>query len=124
MKRDFPGIIHESVRFVGPPGRLNGDLLHYTVRTFEEHKPKSRSIRSWRLNNCTGKESGFWRTAMLLATPWRWFYTFILRGGFLDGYRGALIAKMAARSVRLKYAKLGKLISCKKTRAGAAGRDS
>jgi hypothetical protein len=33
-----------------------------------------------------------------------------LRGGFLDGYRGALIAQMAARSVRLKYAKLGKLI--------------
>jgi hypothetical protein len=55
-----------------------------------------------------------WRLAMLLATPWRWFYTFILRGGFLDGYRGALIAKMAARSVRLKYAKLGRLIQTKK----------
>jgi hypothetical protein len=51
---------------------------------------------------------------MLLATPWRWFYTFILRAGFLDGYRGVLIAEMAARSVRLKYAKLGKLIQRKK----------
>jgi hypothetical protein len=28
----------------------------------------------------------------------------------MDGYRGALIAKMAARAVRLKYAKLGKLV--------------
>src|ERR1700719_5098272 len=36
----FSGIIHESVRFVGPPGRLHGDLLHYTVRTFEEHEAK------------------------------------------------------------------------------------
>jgi hypothetical protein len=28
----------------------------------------------------------------------------------LDGYRGALIAQMAARSVRLKYRKLGELV--------------
>jgi hypothetical protein len=28
----------------------------------------------------------------------------------MDGYRGALIAKMAARAVRLKYAKLGRLV--------------
>jgi hypothetical protein len=55
---------------------------------------------------------------MVLATPWRWFYTFILRGGFLDGYRGVLIAKMAARSVRLKYLKLGKLIEAKKRKRG------
>jgi hypothetical protein len=40
-----------------------------------------------------------------------WFRSFILQGGFLDGYRGALIAQMAARTVRLKYSKLGKLIA-------------
>jgi hypothetical protein len=34
----------------------------------------------------------------------------VLRGGFMDGYRGALIARMAARSVRLKYQKLGRIL--------------
>jgi hypothetical protein len=52
-----------------------------------------------------------WRGALWFATPWSWFQNFILRGGFLDGYRGALISQMAARSVRLKYTKLGRLIA-------------
>jgi hypothetical protein len=34
-------------------------------------------------------------------------------------YRGALIAQMAARSVRLKFAKLGKLMEAKRSAAGA-----
>ncbi len=34
----FSGIIHESLRFQGKPGRLSGDLLHYTVRSFDEHQ--------------------------------------------------------------------------------------
>jgi len=37
--------------------------------------------------------------------------------GFLDGYRGALIAQMAARSVRLKYKKLGQLVNSAEKRA-------
>jgi hypothetical protein len=37
----------------------------------------------------------------------------------MDGYRGALIAQMAARGVRLKFAKLGKLVEGEKS--GKAG---
>jgi hypothetical protein len=51
-----------------------------------------------------------WRAAMWVAAPWSWFRHFILGAGFLDGYRGALIAQMAARGVRLKFQKLGKLV--------------
>lgn len=110
----FSGIIHESVRFVGPPGRLHGDLLHYTVRSFEEHEAKVEKYTQLAAQQMHWEGKRSWRAAMIFASPWRWFYTFVLRGGFLDGYRGLLIAKMAARSVRLKYAKLGKLIKAKK----------
>ena len=34
----FNGIIHESLKFEGTPGRLSGELLHYTVRSLEEHE--------------------------------------------------------------------------------------
>ena len=114
----FSGIIHEALRFVGPPGRLNGDLLHYTVRTFEEHKAKVDKYTELAAKQLHWEGKRVWRPGMVLATPWRWFHTFVLRGGFLDGYRGALIARMAARSVRLKYAKLGKLIKAKKRERG------
>jgi glycosyltransferase involved in cell wall biosynthesis len=111
----FSGIIHESLRFEGKPGRLTGDLLHYTVRSFDEHKDNVEKYSTLAAQRMYAEGKRNWRGAYWFATPWSWFHTFILRGGFLDGYRGALIAKMAARTVRAKYAKLGKLVAAKRT---------
>ena len=36
----FSGIVHESLKFQGEPGRFEGDLLHYTIRFFSEHQNK------------------------------------------------------------------------------------
>jgi hypothetical protein len=47
---------------------------------------------------------------MWFAAPWSWIRHYVLGAGFLDGSRGLLIAKMAARSVHLKFQKLGKLV--------------
>jgi hypothetical protein len=55
---------------------------------------------------------------MWVAAPWSWFRHFFLAAGFLDGYRGALIAQMAARGVRLKYRKLGELVQAEATSRG------
>jgi glycosyltransferase involved in cell wall biosynthesis len=106
----FTGIIHEALRFEGNPGRLNGDLLHYTVRSFEEHEANVEKYTSLAARQMFENGRRKWKAAMWVATPWSWFQNYVLRGGLLDGYRGAVISKMAARSVRLKYAKLGKLI--------------
>jgi hypothetical protein len=46
---------------------------------------------------------------MLVAAPWALVNKFMLQGGFLDGYRGALIAWTSARYVWMKYRKLGVL---------------
>jgi glycosyltransferase involved in cell wall biosynthesis len=118
---EFSGIIHESLRFEGPAGRLSGDLLHYTVRSFDEHQANVERYTTLAAQQMFGQGKRKFRAALWLATPWSWFQNFVLRGGFLDGYRGALIAQMAARSVRLKYAKLGKLVAATsgKARAGS-----
>lgn len=107
----FHGIVHESLRFEGRPGRLRGELLHYTMDSFAEHEDKVERYTTLaaRQMHEAGKRS--WRAAMWLATPWTLFSTFVLRGGFLDGYRGWLISRMAARSVWLKFKKLGKLVA-------------
>ena len=106
----FSGIVHESLQFQGKPGRLSGDLLHYTVRSFDDHQANVERYSTLAAQRLFAEGKRSWRGAVWFATPWSWFQNFVLRGGFLDGYRGALIAQMAARSVRLKYAKLGKLI--------------
>ena len=113
----FTGLIHEALRFDGVPGRLEGDLLHYTVRTFEEHQAKVERYATLAAQQLLEDGKSNWRSAVWLATPWSFFQNFVLRGGFLDGYRGALISRMAARSVRLKYSKLGKLIKARKNGA-------
>lgn len=115
----FSGIIHESLRFQGKPGRLTGDLLHYTVRSFDEHEANVERYSTLAAQRLFAEGKRNWRGALWFATPWSWFHNFVLRGGFLDGYRGALIAQMAARSVRLKYAKLAKLVAASGARGAA-----
>lgn len=114
-KASFAGAIHSALRFEGPPGRLQGDLLHYTIRTFSEHEAKLERYTSAIAQEMYDEGKRNWRAAMWLATPWSWFRHFFLGAGFLDGYRGALIAQMAARGVRMKYAKLGKLVEQQRT---------
>jgi glycosyltransferase involved in cell wall biosynthesis len=106
----FSGIIHEALRFAGKPGRLHGDLLHYTVRSFAEHEQKVERYAVLAAQQMYAAGERSWRSAVWFATPWSWFQNYFLRGGFLDGYRGALIAQMAARAVRIKYKNLGKLV--------------
>ncbi|HTT32388.1 MAG TPA: glycosyltransferase family 2 protein [Methylomirabilota bacterium] len=107
----FSGIVHEALRYEGKPGRMKGDLLHYTVETFAEHAEKVEryAALAGRQLFLDGKRS--WRPALWFAVPWSWFQNFFLRAGFLDGYRGARIAQMAARAVRLKYRELGRLVA-------------
>jgi glycosyl transferase family 2 len=114
----FSGTIHEALRFACQPGRLHGDLLHYTVQSFAEHEEKVERYTTLaaRQMYAAGKRS--WRAAVWFATPWSWLQNYFLRGGFLDGYRGALIAQMAARAVRLKYTKLGKLVAAHESASG------
>jgi glycosyltransferase involved in cell wall biosynthesis len=106
----FSGIIHESLRFEGKPGRLDGDLLHYTVRSFEEHEQKVESYTMLAAQQMFMAGKRDWRAAMWLAAPWTWFNNNVLRLGFLDGHRGWVISRMAARSTWLKFKKLGQLI--------------
>ena len=106
----FSGIIHESLRFKGKPGRIKGDLLHYTIGSFAEHEEKVERYSTLAAQQMYAAGIRRWRLNMWIAAPWSWFRSFALRGGFLDGYRGALISKMAGRAVRLKYKKLGHLL--------------
>jgi glycosyltransferase involved in cell wall biosynthesis len=106
----FSGTIHESLTFAGNPGRLSGNLLHYTVRSFAEHEEKVERYAMLAAQQMYAAGARSWRAAVWFATPWSWFQNFCLRGGFLDGYRGALISQMAARAVRIKYTRLGQLV--------------
>ncbi len=109
---------HATVKYDGPVGRLEGDLLHYTLRSFEEHAAKVESITTRQAQYLFAEGRRSWRAAMWLASPWNWFNNYVLCLGFLDGYRGWVISQMAARGTWLKFKKLGALIEAER-RAGA-----
>jgi glycosyltransferase involved in cell wall biosynthesis len=106
----FSGIIHEALRFEGKPGRLHGDLLHYTLRSVQEHEQKVERYTTLAAQQMFAAGKRSWRAAMWFAAPWNWFNNYVLSLGFLDGYRGWVISRMAARSTWLKFKKLGELV--------------
>jgi glycosyltransferase involved in cell wall biosynthesis len=120
-KASFSGAIHSAIGYQGRVGKLRGDLLHYTIRSFAEHEAKLEKYTTAIAQEMYDQGKRNWRGTMLLATPWSWVHHFFLGGGFLDGYRGALIAQMAARGVRLKFAKLGKLVEAEKRAKNSGG---
>jgi glycosyltransferase involved in cell wall biosynthesis len=118
-KASFSGMIHSALRFDGKAGRLSGNLLHYTVRTFAEHEKKVEGYTTVMAEELFSQGKRGWRAAMWLAAPWSWFQNYALHLGFLDGYRGWLIARMAARGTWLKFKKLGKLVAAERRARGA-----
>jgi glycosyltransferase involved in cell wall biosynthesis len=110
----FAGSLHESLEHQGSCGRLAGDLLHYTIHEFAEHEANVERYSTLAARQMYEHGRRSWRGALWFATPWSFFHTYIIRLGFLDGYRGILIARMAAKTVRLKYAKLGQLLAAER----------
>jgi glycosyltransferase involved in cell wall biosynthesis len=113
-RASFSGVIHSALRYEGTVGRLRGDLLHYTIRTFPEHEAKLEKYTTAIAKEMFDQGQRSWRAAMWIAAPWSWIRHFLLGAGFLDGSRGLLIAKMAARGVWLKFQKLGQLVEAER----------
>ena len=106
----FKGVLHETVECDERVGRIDGDLLHFTVRTLEEHNAKLDAFTNKAAEDLYARGRRRWRFSMLFGAPWTVLRVFLFKLGFLDGYRGAIIAWTAGRYVWLKYSKLGVLL--------------
>lgn len=98
--------LHERVVLEGPCGALRHDLLHVPYRNLSEHL---RTIDTYTTIMAQGlqRRGRRARVSDLVLHPWARFLTFyVLKRGFLDGWRGLLLAYLAAHYVRLKYSKL------------------
>jgi glycosyltransferase involved in cell wall biosynthesis len=98
--------LHERVVLDGPVGALASDLLHVPYRSISEHLrtiDRYTTIMAEGLN-ARGRRAGV--TDLVLHPAWRFFQFYVLKAGCLDGWRGLLLAYLAAHYVRLRYAKL------------------
>ena len=109
---------HEKILVNGPVRRLCHPLHHYSYRNIEDHVERINrftSISSKELR----KEGCRWRLSdALLRPPVRFYRSYVLKRGFMDGFAGFYIAITAAVYVFLKYAKLWELELEEKKRLG------
>lgn len=91
--------VHEWLESRGPVLRFESDLLHFPYRSWADHL--QRIDRYTRIASDAARESGRRGNPLKLvfSPPLSFLRTFVLRFGFLDGWRGAVIAYAAARYV-------------------------
>ncbi len=80
--------IHENTRVNGSVGRLTGHLEHFSYRSLTDHHNRMARYADLmaRAFYARGKRCGL---AKVLFNPlWRFFRGYVLRLGFLDGWRG------------------------------------
>ncbi len=87
-------------------GKLEGDMLHYSVHSIEQHVDTINKYSSLKaeINFEKGKSSGFIK--LFFGPLIKFLKIFIFKGGFRDGLSGYLIAKNSAYSDFLKHSKL------------------
>lgn len=95
--------IHEHVSVDGPTRTLAGDLHHHAYRSLPdqlERLERYAGLMADHMHAC-GRRA---RMLNILFNPlWRFARGLVLRGGFLDGWRGVVYACVEANYVRQKF---------------------
>jgi len=101
--------VHESVVVSGSIETLDGEILHYTCDSREEHRARIEFYTELAAREMIARGERVNLLSRLLTPTWVFFSTYFLRLGLLDGWQGWMIARMAARYVRRKYQKWAEL---------------
>jgi len=99
---------HERIEVDGEVRHLRAPLFHYTYDDVADQLDTMNrfSTISARNERLLRKPASYLLWGMLMHPPFRFFRCYFLKGGFLDGVAGLVIARSAAFSTFVKYAKL------------------
>jgi len=101
--------IHEYWQVKGSCEKLKGDLLHYSYKDITDHLQKINTLTSKAAAEMLkkGERNSVWN---LIINPFlKFFKSYFIQAGFLDGFVGLIIASMGSYYVFLKYLKLWEL---------------
>jgi len=103
------GEVHEYWESNGEFGALNGHLLHYSFRNLADQVERNNHYSSLAAVALKREGHHFSYPKLLIKSTVKFFETYVVKRGFLDGYPGLIISVSAAYSVFLKWAKLWEL---------------
>jgi len=98
--------VHADLEIGGPVPVLRSSFLHYTFRSFDQYFPKFLNYAEWGAAQAfrDGRRAGI--VEIVLRPWWRFFRTWILQLGILDGMHGFVLCALQAFGVFIKYARL------------------
>ena len=98
--------IHEHISVQGRVASLGATVLHESYEDLEDQLNKLSNYARLMAEELhrEGRRSSF--LACVINPIWRFFRSYVLRLGFMDGWRGYVIAVVEARYVREKYMRL------------------
>jgi glycosyltransferase involved in cell wall biosynthesis len=100
---------HEKILVDGKVRRLKNPLHHFSYRDIDDHIQRINRFTSISSRELS-KEGRKWRLSDAILRPAvRFFRSYILKRGFMEGFAGLYVAVTAAVYVFLKYAKLWEL---------------
>ncbi len=97
--------VHESVQVNGTVGHLKSNLLHHTCESLSEHLRTLDRYTTLAAQEIVSQRQPVGWPNLLFEPAWTFLRTYLLQGGFLDGFEGLAIAYMAGVYSFLKYAK-------------------
>jgi len=90
-------------------GFLKGDILHYSYYTVEEHIRQADKFSTIAAKELVGLGKTVTYFQIIVNPVAKFIRNYILRLGFLDGYFGFIICRIAAHETYLKYTKARQL---------------
>lgn len=97
---------HDRVVVDGPVKTLKAPLYHFTYDDMADHIHTLNRFSTISANGKFEHDTPFRWSDLLLRPQWRFFKSYVVKRGFLDGRQGFIIAMMSAFGVFIKYAKL------------------
>jgi len=97
---------HDKLLVTGQTGRLKADLLHFTAVDLNHQIIKSLKYADYFVQQHREKDSGASTLSLLLRPAWRFVRGYVFRLGFLDGWQGLTVARVAAFQTFLRHARL------------------
>lgn len=102
----FEGEVHEKLLHKGSVGLLENFMIHYTYKGLFHYIKKKDSYAWFQAKMACGKSKKARYIHLVFKPFYRFFHTYFIRRGFLDGVPGLAVATIDAYGVFSRYVKM------------------
>lgn len=102
-------IVHETLNIEGSSGVFRKKLIHFCYKDYTTYKRKILSYGRLKAKEVFERNSNFSYSLFLLKPVWKFFHSYILRLGILDGKKGLIVCSLDALCYVEVYRELQKL---------------